>query len=707
MGRKENRKLKKLKGESFKKQAAAEITFSPFIDGDTRIIPIAAENTKVPVMNTPGSLSQEEFSGITHTLSDKELNRIIYQNAQEAVRMGLMPPKPEDDFGTVMWFAWNFITDEMREAFPAIAKEYLRHFRDEDGEGAQGRSSGGKEPEEFWDVPYPRMNEATWDDAYFFRILLMMLFSARHGSTYSRNFLLSLYKVYYKQEYNKLKRLKLLTYLDLLEFHDEDCYRQGLSSGHTTDGAKSYRQMVIEKRMHEPGWTNVFGDRNLSPVPTKRIKKALNADVLSPAADEIRSISDSPDEPPIQPTASRVLIMCELMGIEIEEECNEQYLQMNSVADSMTKLIYLNGPEYRRLRGEVVERMKGVLRAEYPEMFDPYLYQSNEDYLTLQVAESIYTDVFKKYDTNVRMPYDSRKFDLPQLMAELTITLEMCFPGLKMSFDEILILTMVQYLAECLCDVMRARDDELDAILRFNRRKASGEWTAEEESAPGNEKGLSHGLAGKALRSVEGLRVKEEPNEEQVPEENLDEAALREELGRLRELLAQKEAALAESEQKVIRQRVLYEKSHEREKELESMLEESGIEHAELIALREFAFGLRNEKPEEDLDEETREQLVESIRDKKVAVLGGTERWIKRMRRLLPSWSFIGVEDDNIGSITALEKANYIFIYTSALKHKQYYKAMDIIKSRGKMLFYLSSTNTDECLRQFRKDLCR
>ena len=77
MGRKENRKLKKLKGESFKKQAAADITFSPFIDGDTRIIPIAAENTKVPVMNTPGSLSQEEFSGITHTLSDKELNRII------------------------------------------------------------------------------------------------------------------------------------------------------------------------------------------------------------------------------------------------------------------------------------------------------------------------------------------------------------------------------------------------------------------------------------------------------------------------------------------------------------------------------------------------------------------------------------------------------------------------------------------------------
>ena len=706
MGRKENRKLKKIKGESFKKQSAKEIVLSPFMEGNTRMIPIVAENTKAPVMTAPGALSQEEFGGITHMLTDKELNRIIYQNAQEAVRKGLMPPKPEDDFGTVMWFTWNFITDEMREAFPSIAKEYLRHFRDEENASTSGKTSDGKAPDAFADIPYPRINEATWDDAYFFRILLMMLFSARHGSSYSRNFLLSLYKVYYKQEYNKLKRLKLLTYLDLLEFHDQDCYRRGLSSGHTVDGAKSFRESVIEKRMHEPGWTNVFGDRNLSPVPTKKIKRAPNSDVLSPAADEIRSISDSPDEPPIQPTASRLLIMCELMGIMVEEECNELYVHMNKIADSMTKITYLNGPEYRKLRGEVVERAKGMLRAEYPEMFDPYLYQSKEDYLALQVAESIYTDVLKKYDTNVRMPYDSRKFDLPQLIADLTITIEMGFPGLKMSFDEILILSMVQYLAECLCDVMRARDNELDAVLRFNRRIASGEWTEEEETGSGNDKRNSHDLSGRALRAVEGLRVMEASEEENVEEENLDEAELKEELGRLRELLAQKEAALAESEQKVIRQRVLYEKSHEREKELESMVEESGIEHAELIALREFVFGLRNEEPEENLDEETREQLVESIRDKKVAVLGGTERWIKRMRRLLPSWSFIGVEDDNIGSITALEKADYIFIYTSALKHKQYYKAMDIIKSRGKMLFYLCSTNTDECLRQFRKDLC-
>lgn len=68
----------------------------------------------------------------THELSDRELNRIIYQNAKIAIADGTMPDFPEDDYGTVMWFTWNFITPEMRAAFPAIAKEYLKHYRTDD-----------------------------------------------------------------------------------------------------------------------------------------------------------------------------------------------------------------------------------------------------------------------------------------------------------------------------------------------------------------------------------------------------------------------------------------------------------------------------------------------------------------------------------------------------------------------------------------------
>ena len=656
--------------------------------GRELVIPVNADNEKGPVSNTSGFFSPEDFMGMTHTLSDKELNRVIYENAKFAVREGFMPDWPEDDFGTVLWFTWNFITDEMREAFPAIAREYLEHAKDD--------LIASKE------TPYPRMQEKTWDDAYFFRVLLIMLNAARGGSTYSKNFLLSLYKVYYKQEYNKLKRLKTLTYLDILEFHDEDCYRRGLPSGHTIDGKKSFKEMTIERRMHEPGWTNVYGERPLTPVPEKKRKDSSEkTEAINQAVTNIREISECPDEPPIQPTASRVIIMSQLMGIEIDSTCNEQANHMNDIADSMSKLNFLFSPDYRKFRKEMLERSKGLLRVNYPEMFDPFEYQKNERYITLQIAECILSDICKKYDVNYRMPYDSKKFSLPDLMADLSLTLGKDFPEVQMSFDEVLILSMVQYLGECLCELMAVRDTELDETLRFSRKKEEGEW---ERQSIDPEKGKT--LTEKVLRSVESLREPTEPIIEEVPP--LDEGELRGQVERLRELLSEKEAALAESGQKVIQQRVLYEKARDERNELERQVDEAAVEHAELIALREYVYNSSiGDDDVVDLDEEGRTEIIVRIKDKKVTILGGTERWIKRMKRLLPSWNYISVDDNSLGAVGALERADYIYVYTDALKHAQYYRAMNIVKSKGKVLYYLGSSNIDECLRQFGVELSR
>ena len=712
MGRKEERYKRKLGMAPPKpSQVDKEKMLTPFMMGDTKIIPVTADQAPAPEVGGSDMMTADEFQKITHTLSDKELNRIIYQNARDAVENGLMPPWPKDDYGTVMWFTWNFITDEMREAFPAIAKEYLKNYRHADRDGQKENADGTRDQDRSFDeIPYPRMNEATWDDAYYFRILLMMLYSARRGSAYSRNFLLSLYKVYYKQEYSKVKRLRVLTYLDVLELHDEDCRRRGLPSGHTLNGEMSFRDMTIEKRKHEPGWTNALGNRILSPVPGKKKKDIPNADILNEAVADLMDISNSPDEPPVQPAASRLFIMCGLMDIPIDATCTEQAVQMNDIADSMAKLTFLNSPEYRKLRGELVERMKGMLRVDYPEMFDPYDYQRDEHYYALQMAELVMGNVMGKYDANIRMPYGSRKFDLPQLMADMTITIHASFPDLKMSFNEGLMLAMVQYLSECLCELMSARDEELEDILGFHRKKEAGEWDRnepedEKDTVKSNSKNT---LAEKVMRSVENLRSRTEPGSDPAPpQEELDEAGLREEIERLEAQLEEKAAALAEAEQKLIRQRVLYEKAHEREQELDRKVDEQAVEHAELIALREFVYGLRNETEVEELDEQTREQIIEAIKDRKVAVLGGTERWTRRMKRLLPSWSFVSVEDNSIGGFHALERADIIYIYSSALKHSQYYRAMSLIRSSGKMLFYLKSTNTDESLQQFYRELCR
>ena len=697
MGRKEERLRNRMEKKEQKRQSIdTEKLLTPFTVGDQTIIPVVADRLSAPQATVDGLMSMDEFTHFTHALSDQELNRLIYQNAKEAVKNGTMPPWPEDESAIILWFTWNFITPEMREAFPAIAKEYLANYTRES-------SSTGSQPgaiPEFTDIPYPRANEATWDDAYYFRVLLMMLFSARNGSDYSKNFLLALYKVYYRQEYNRVKKLSLLTYLDILEMHDADCLKKGYPSGHTTKNGMSFRDMVIEQRRHEPGWTNAYQNRVLDPIPGKRKVAPENEQKMKQAMAMLNEMGDAPDEPPIQPAAARLIIICQLMGIPIEETCNEQAYQMKQITESMNRVQFLDSPEYRRARDELVERTKEFLKASYPEMFDPYEYQKDPKYLSLQVAEMVMGDVFRKHDTNVRLPYDSCKFDLPSLAADLTITLQSAFPQLQISYDELLILSMVQYLSEALCEVMEARDTQLEEVLHFKRRRAEGEYTPEEKEGQ---------LEERVRKAIGSLRQNNPVPEEEKAEESLDEASMRAELERLRAALAEKEAALAESEQKTIRQRVLYEKERDRNRELEQLVTEREIEHAELIALREHVYNqsqARDEGPE--IDEASQEEILAKIRDRKVAVLGGSDKWFKKLKRLLPGWSFIPVGDDNsIGGFNALERADFIYVYTNVLQHAQYYRAINLAKSKGKMLFYLGNTNISENLRQFERELCR
>ena len=55
----------------------------------------------------------------------------------------------------------------------------------------------------------------------------MMTLCARGGSTYSRELLLGLYKTYYKQEYNVLKRYKTLSMFELGDFIEIEAQRRG------------------------------------------------------------------------------------------------------------------------------------------------------------------------------------------------------------------------------------------------------------------------------------------------------------------------------------------------------------------------------------------------------------------------------------------------------------------------------------------------
>ena len=55
-----------------------------------------------------------------------------------------------------------------------------------------------------------------------------------------------------------------------------------------------------------------------------------------------------------------------------------------------------------------------------------------------------------------RMPFDNKKFSLTDLMADLTLTLQMDFPNVTMSFDEVLIYGSFRFMHVVDCDGSRS-----------------------------------------------------------------------------------------------------------------------------------------------------------------------------------------------------------------------------------------------------------
>ena len=718
MGRKEDRirrKREKLEKMSWGSEKGSASSMQPFIADGVKIFTVSNANANQgmaplanPESSAPMLMDSNQLKRQMHTMTDDELNQLMYMQAKDAVENGTMEAWPEDDFGVVMWFMFSFITPEMREAFPEIAKEYINH------------EEIVRRGDSFDDIPYPRSNEKHWEDAYYYRILGIMIHSARRGSSYSRNFLLSLYKVYYKREYNRLKRMKELNYLDFLGMFDEDCREHGYSSSHSTvqfgEKGSSFKEQTIERRRHEAGWMDVFGDRFLSPVPEGKIEKN---DELEQAASMVRDMAESPDEPPLQPVASRIFIMCEMLGIEIDETCNRQAVLMNQEIGSMLALEFLGGTDYRDAMRDVTDRTRAWIKATYPEMKDPYIYQTDERFFHLQIAEEILAKAFMTYGRNVRMPYESRKFDLPNLISKMLVTIDIDFPGYSPGFGETLYLAMIQYLSECLCDMMITRDSEIEELLHFHRMIHRGEWDVkagddvfdegkERGSDPKQDRVLKAvSESTNAAESAASTKKGAEASDSIKLEEDKSIEALEAEIAELKARLESKEESLVEEQQKTIRQRVLYEKTRKNEEELRQESMRLAAEHEELIALREYVYGLKIEDETGEDAEEDLNVMVEALQGKNVAVLGGIEKWTRKMHRLFPGWSFIAVDDNSIGAVNAMESADYIYIYTNALKHDQYYRAMNIIRAGNKMLYYLGSTNMEENIKKFYKDLCQ
>ncbi len=120
--------------------------------------------------------------------------------------------EPEDTYPIDVFFCMDFLTqnEELTHDFPVIAASFLN----KEGTRISTYAKKGR-------LPFFGMEDETLNLSFYQRIMYLILLGAREGSGYCKELLVSLYKTYYKREYNSLKRFKTMSVTELFAFTND------------------------------------------------------------------------------------------------------------------------------------------------------------------------------------------------------------------------------------------------------------------------------------------------------------------------------------------------------------------------------------------------------------------------------------------------------------------------------------------------------
>ena len=568
--------------------------------------------------------------------------------------------RPEEHFGMDVFFIASFITVEMRPAFHALAGEFLE------------QEQMLKDPDyrnRFMELLIPYRKETAFSDAYDFRVLSMMLLCAENGSTYSREILVSLYKTFYRKEYNVLKRMKTLSVREAMSaFLDFDDEEEGEESG---------------------------GED--SAVVT-----------------------------------ARIFTMAELLGIELDRMWNRMIQIMNDELlheISFWKMIHIASMEEGIVekRRSIESESRDYLLDTFPDMLWVGIGENDSDddrYLILDDIKEVIERAFDDNGAGTEALFGDRPFSLYQNAGK---ALEMFDPDLESDDLELIILfAAIYYLSSSIARLITIRNSELNELLHIDQRELVGNEEMEEavqhtltpEEAEYVRMVMQQGLAkqkkqdvrtAKLMRSLssaaqrQGDSTRQQKNAEDVNTGNVQGMDEKDQLIAFwREQLEETERRLANAQSDIAQQRTLYEESREQAVLLEKQLEQSRKEHAELVALRRFVHQMDSQDVEAD-DRSEEEKLAE-LNKQRIAIVGGHENWIKKMKRILPGWTYISASD-SLSADAAVTSVEKIYFYTDIMSHKMYYKFMKTAQEKGKQFGYIHGTNTGVIVNTLYEDL--
>jgi hypothetical protein len=126
----------------------------------------------------------------------------------------------------------------------------------------------------------------------------------------------------------------------------------------------------------------------------------------------------------------------------------------------------------------------------------------------------------------------------------------------------------------------------------------------------------------------------------------------------------------------------------------------------EVHALRTYVY--ENQKEEADnVPQISIEEMSKEIQEHSIAIFGGHPNWKQKMKEVLPSVSFVDVDELN-KDISFIDRLEFLCINTSVFNHSFYRKLMSRLNKNETKLFYLDGrSNPERNIQKMYKEICQ
>ena len=397
---------------------------------------------------------------------------------------------------------------------------------------------------------------------------------------------------------------------------------------------------------------------------------------------EIFSLSETEDLNCDYEVMSRIMGMCVLLGIELEERCSLLYLLMEKARkelDADEEPEFLRFPEgfFQECLDQVTEWMDQyadtpkklrtgldnywkadyftgccLRRQGYPE---DYLYRCNFEYLGVE-----------------------------RLLAQTLALLKTAYPDLEFTFEEVQTYAMIANCVDALVNVCDINNENLSKL--FDLEPASY---------------YSH----EALFKPENLTYREAPKEKvvakpvnvaPVSDKDVKEEDYLKEIEELRRRLREKE-----EESKHFRHQ--YEQSKLQREEAKETIAQNTNYREELVALRNYVYSLSQEAP--PIEEDKLEDMKAAIARKSIIIVGGHINWINKLRNEFSGWRFLDANISRANDSKLVEGADMVYFFTDHLSHGTYGKFVKLVRDNKIPFGYMHSVNMETLVRQVYGDM--